>query len=297
MQVFARVVEAGSFAGAAGRLGLSRAAASKQVMQLEEHLGTRLLNRTTRRLGLTEEGAAYYERCLTILGAIEEAEREAAAARGEPRGTLRISAPVSFGTLHLGPAINGFVAQYPKIAVALSLEDRYVDLVEEGFDAALRIGRLADSSLLARRLCSARLVVVASPDYWQRKGRPKVPAELAGHPCLNYTLRADGRGWRFVDGEGREQIIVIAGPITTNNGDLLRLAAIAGVGVAWLPDFIVGADVKAGRLETALDEYRPEEAGIQIVYPQTRHVSPKLRAFVDFLVAYFVSVPSWQLTR
>jgi DNA-binding transcriptional LysR family regulator len=297
MQVFTRVVEAGSFAAAAGRLGLSRAAASKQVMQLEEHLGTRLLNRTTRRLALTEEGAQYYERCLGILGAIEEAEREAADARGEPRGTLRLSAPVSFGTLHLGPAVNEFVARHPKLNVALTLDDRYVDLVEEGFDAAIRIGRLADSSLVARRLCSVGLVVAASPEYWRRHGRPTQPSELAQHACLNYTLRTDGRDWRFRDAAGEEQSVAVSGPITTNNGDLLRLAALAGVGVAWLPDFIIGADVKAGRLETALDDWRLPAAGVHIVYPQTRHVSPKLRAFVDFLARSFTGAPSWRLGK
>jgi DNA-binding transcriptional LysR family regulator len=295
MEVFARVVEAGSFAGAADRLGLSRAAASKQVMQLEAHLGARLLNRTTRRLSLTEEGAAYYERCLRILAELDDAERVAAEARGAPRGTLRLSAPLSFGILHLGPALSAFACRHQGVSLALTLDDRFVDLVEEGFDAAIRIGRLPDSTLVARLLCRTRLVVAAAPAYWREHGVPLAPAELARHRCLNYTLRAAGRDWRFADGSGGEETVAVAGPLTANNGDVLRAAALAGAGVAWLPDFLIGADVKAGLLETALDDRRGGEIGIYIVYPQTRHLTAKLRVFVDFLVEHFSAPPDWRL--
>lgn len=295
MEVFARVVEAGSFAAAAERLALSRAAASKQVMQLEAHLGTRLLNRTTRRLSLTGEGEAYYARCLRILGEVATAEREAGEAADAPRGTLRVTAPVSFGILHLGPIVGEFAARFPGVTLALGFDDRFVDLVAEGYDAGIRIGRLPDSTLVARRLCRTRLVVVASPGYWQAHGKPRVPAELARHPCGNYTLRADGRDWRFDDGSGGVEIVSVAGPLTANNGDVLREAALAGACVAWLPDFLVGADVKAGRLETALEDRRMDEAGIHVIYPQTRHVTAKLRALVDLLVERFARPPAWQL--
>jgi DNA-binding transcriptional LysR family regulator len=294
MEVFARVVESGSFAGAAARLGLSRAAASKHVMQLEEHLGVRLLNRTTRRLSLTAEGAAFHERCQRILAELEQAECEASEARGEPRGTLRISAPVSFGTRHLGGAIGEFSRQYPRVSIALTLDDRFVDLVEDGFDAAIRIGRLPDSTLVARRLCAARLVIVAAPAYWARAGRPRALEDLAGHSALNYTLRAAGRDWRFGEGAG-ERSVAVSGPISANNGDVLRAAAVAGAGAALLPDFIVGEDVKAGRLEPVLQSLTGPAIGIHVVYPQTRHVTAKLRLFVDFLVGHFGTPPAWQL--
>jgi DNA-binding transcriptional LysR family regulator len=178
LAAFVRVVESGSFSAAAAKLGLSRAAASKYVHQLEDHLGVRLLNRTTRRLSLTEEGAAFYERAVRILGELEAAESEASAGAGEARGTLRLSAPLSFGTRHLGPAVAEFLRRQPHVQVTLTLEDRFVDLVEDGFDAAIRIGRLADSSLVARRLCATRLLLASSPGYWRRRGTPREPAAL-----------------------------------------------------------------------------------------------------------------------
>jgi DNA-binding transcriptional LysR family regulator len=293
MEVFVRVVETGSFSGAAERLGLSRAAASKQVMQLEERLGTRLLNRTTRRLSLTEDGQAFYERSLRILAEMEAAEAEAADRHGEPRGTLRLSAPVSFGLLHLGGALSGFLERHPAVAVTVTLDDRYVDLVEEGFDAAIRIGRLADSSLVARRVCAVELLLVASPDYWRRHGKPGSPAELAGHPALLYTLAAFGREWRLADRAGREETVLAKPVLAANNGDVLRAAALAGTGVALLPDFIVGQDVREGRLEEAVPGWRGPQGGIHIVWPSSRHVAIKLRAFIDHLVAHFAERPSW----
>jgi DNA-binding transcriptional LysR family regulator len=293
MEVFARVVEAGSFAGAAERLGLSRGAASKHIMQLEARIGVQLLNRTTRRLSLTEEGRAYYERCLRILADVEEAEREAGEATGKPRGTLRLSAPVSFGLLHLGSAVHEFAQINPAVRVELSLDDRVADLVKEGFDAAIRIGRLADSSLVGRRLCGTRLVVAAAPGYWHERGKPAAPAALAGHACLHYTLQSGGAEWRFRDRSGGEHVVRAAGPLAANNGDVLRAAALAGAGVALLPDFIIGPDLQSGALESVLDEYAAPKFGVHVVYPPSRQVPLKLRAWVDFLAARFAPRPPW----
>jgi DNA-binding transcriptional LysR family regulator len=293
LSVFVRVVETGSFSAAAEKLGLSRAAASKSVQQLEEHLGARLLNRTTRRLSVTEEGSALYERAVRLLGELDEAEREAAAGAGDPRGTLRLSAPVSFGTLHLGPAVAEFLCQHPHVHVALALEDRFVDLVEDGFDAAIRIGQLADSSLVARRLCATRLILAAAPAYWQRKGRPDHPADLAAEDCFVYTLQAAGRSWHLVDGGGKETVLQARGALAVNNGDVLRAAALAGAGVVLLPDFLIGPDIKAGRLERALPQWRGPEFGVHAVWPSSRHVPARLRVFVDFLAQRLAPQPDW----
>jgi DNA-binding transcriptional LysR family regulator len=292
LAAFVRVVESGSFSTAAAKLGLSRAAASKYVRQLEEHLGVRLLNRTTRRLSLTEEGAAFFERATRILAELEAAEGEASAGAGEARGTLRLSAPVSFGRRHLGPAIAEFLRRHPHVQIALTLEDRFVDLVEDGFDAAIRIGRLADSSLVSRRLCSTRLVLAAAPSYWRRKGKPATPQALPLEDCFVYTLQAAGRSWRLIDFAGREAMLQARGALVANNGDVLRAAALAGAGIVLLPDFIVGEDVATGRLETALPGWRGIDLGIQAVWPSGRHVPTRLRLFLDFL-AQELSSPPW----
>jgi DNA-binding transcriptional LysR family regulator len=294
IEIFARVVETGSFVAAAERLGISRAAASKHVLRLEERLGARLLNRTTRRVGLTEEGAAFYDRCARILAELEEAEHDLGAARREPRGTLRVNAPVSFGVLHLGAAIGSFAGRYPQVRIALALNDRVVDLVEEGFDVAVRIGRLPSSSLVARRICETGLVPVASPDYWGRHGKPATPEELRRHNCLVYTLQA-GSDWRFVGPHGSEHLVTVTGSISASNGDVLRAAALAGIGVALLPDFIAGPDVQSGALVAAFADYRAPVLGVHAVYPPTRHVPAKLRAFIDFLGERFSPRPSWAL--
>jgi DNA-binding transcriptional LysR family regulator len=292
LAAFARVVESGSFSAAAAKLGLSRAAASKYVRQLEEHLGVRLLNRTTRRLSLTEEGAAFYERAARILAELEAAEGEASAVAGEARGTLRLSAPVSFGTRHLAPAIAEFLCRHPHVQVALTLDDRFVDLVDDGFDAAIRIGRLADSSLVVRRLCATRLVLSASPGYWRRKGKPRTPAALPLDDCLVYTLQVAGRSWRLLDAAGKETVLQARGALAVNNGDVLREAALAGAGIVLLPDFLVGEDIVAGRLETALPGWRGVELGIQAVWPSGRHLPKRLRLFLDFLALKLSSPPS-----
>jgi DNA-binding transcriptional LysR family regulator len=292
MKVFATVVEQGSFARAADKLDLSVSACSRQVAELEAHLGTRLMHRTTRRLSLTESGTLFHERCLDLLAAVEEAEQEAASSATQAKGTLRISCSINFGVRHLAPAVGEFLAANPHVKLDVSLADRYVDLVEEGYDLAVRIGQVTTPTLIARRLGETRLVPCASPEYLRRHGTPQKPADLAQHACLTYEYLAMRNVWRFRDRRGREQSVRVAGPMHANNGDLLAAAAIAGIGIAMEPDFIVAEDLAEGRLVALLPEYEPPAASIFAVYPSRRHLSAKVRVFVDFLAARFAGA-SW----
>ncbi|HYE00777.1 MAG TPA: LysR family transcriptional regulator [Alphaproteobacteria bacterium] len=292
MAVFVRVADGGSFAAAAAHFGLSRAMVSKYVQALEERLGARLLHRTTRRLSLTEIGADYLQRCREIVAAAAEAEAAAGALQAEPRGRLRINAPVSFGARHLAPALAAYLARHPAVTAELSLNDRVVDLVEEGYDLAVRIGRLADSSLVARRLAPARMAVAAAPDYLARHGAPARPEDLARHACLTYSYAAAGDEWRF-EGPDGPAAVRVAGPFRANNGDAVLAAGLAGLGVLLQPTFIVGEALAAGRLVALLPGWRPAELAIHAVYPSGRHVPPKLRSLVDFLAARFGERPAW----
>jgi DNA-binding transcriptional LysR family regulator len=282
MQVFTAVVDNGSFVAAANRLAMSRAMASKSVAALEEHLGTRLLNRTTRRLSVTEAGLAFYERSMQILADIREAEQVAGRMATEPRGTLKVTMPLAYGLHRLGPVIAGYASRYPQVTMDLSLSDRKVDVVEEGYDVAIRIGKLPESGLIARKLGTVHGVVVGAPDYLARQGKPEVPADLAHHVCLGYSLTSLGDEWRL---QGADGIVSVrsSGSIKADNGDMLRLAAVAGAGLIFQPWFIVEEDVRAGLLERVLQDYTSEELGIHAVYPSRRHLSAKVRTFVDFL--------------
>ena len=290
--VFAAVVEAQSFTEAARRLGMSKAAVSKQVSRLEERLGARLLNRTTRRLSLTEVGAAYYERCARIVAEAEEAELAVTRLHEVPRGTLRVDAPVSFGLQYLAPVLPTFMARHPELHVDLTFNDRIVDLVAEGYDLAVRIGRLPDSTLVARKLAESRSLVCAAPQYWEKHGRPERPADLAAHNCFGYSYLATRNEWRFRGPDGPVPVRV-SGSLTANNGDALREAAVAGLGVALIPVFMACDDFRAGRLEPVLRDFAPDLAGIHAVYPHNRHLSAKVRAFVDFLVEALDPAP-WE---
>jgi len=283
---FVAVVDAGGFSAAASKLGLSKSAVSKQVSRLEDRLGARLLNRTTRRLALTEVGRAFYERGVRILAEVEEAERAVTELHAEPRGTLRVNAPMSFGIGHVAPALPAFMARYPELSVDLVLNDRVVDVIDEGFDLAIRITRLRDSSLIARRLARFRRVVCATPAYWNRKGRPTRPDDLAGHDCLIYTYLSNPGEWPFDGPEGRVNLQV-TGRLFANNGDALRSVALEGLGVVMIPTFIICDDLIAGRLETVLEDWEERDLGIWAVYPHNRHLSAKVRAFVDFLAERF----------
>lgn len=292
MEVFVRVVERGSFIAAAEELRLSRAMVSKHVQDLEERLGVRLLNRTTRRIALTEAGRAYFERCAQILADVEEAEDAAGALQSEPRGTLRLNAPMSFGIIHLAPAIADFSAAHPGVAVDVALNDRVVDLIEEGYDLAVRIGRLADSSLIARRLAPCRLVACASPDYLRAHGEPGHPEDLTRHNCLGYSYWVSRDEWRFEGPDGPISVC-ISGNLRANNGDALRVAALHGQGIVLQPTFLVGDDLVSGRLVPLLRQFQLPELGIFAVYPPGRHLAAKVRSFVTFLAARYGEHPAW----
>jgi DNA-binding transcriptional LysR family regulator len=296
MAVFARVVEAQSFTAAATQLGMSRSAVSKTIAALEDRLGARLLHRTTRRLAQTEVGQAFYERCARIVAEAEEAELAVSHLQTTPRGTLRISAPVSFGILHLAPALPDFLKRYRELRVDIGLADRMVDLIEEGYDVALRIGALPDSSLVARLIGDNHMVLCAAPAYWQRRSRPVEPRDLTQHDCLTYAYQHNPNEWPFVGPDGRFTVRV-GGPLGSNNGDLSLDAALAGVGVVLLPCFLCGAHLASGRLEPALSNWMPPPTGIHAVYPHGRHLSAKVRAFVDFLVERFGPTPPWEVAR
>ncbi len=293
MAVFARVVDAGSFSRAAEALGLSKSAVSKQVARLEDRLGARLLNRTTRKLSLTEAGAAFHAGCRQMLAEAEDAEAAVGHLAQAPRGTLHVNAPMTFGQQHVAPALPEFMARYPELDVNLQLNDRTVDLVAEGFDVAVRIGRLADSSLVARRLAPQNTAVVAAPEYLDRHGRPEHPQELDRHACLLYSYLASGPVWHFRGRDGPVRVPV-AGRLEANNGDVLLAAAKGGAGIARLPTFICGDAVRAGELERLLPGWvDTADAAVYAVYPASRQVSPKLRVFIDFLAARFGPAPYW----
>ena len=289
MTVFAKVVEQGSFARAAERLSISSSACSRQVAELEAHLETRLLNRTTRRLSLTEGGQGFYERCVQLLADLDEAEQAAAQNAARPRGTLRVMTSINFGVRHVSPAIGEFLAKYPDVRFDVSLSDRIVDLVEEGYDLAIRIGSAGGETLVARKLGEARMVACASPAYLKAHGAPKTPEDLARHSCLTYEYMPLRNVWTFRGKDGREHAVRVSGPLHSNNGDLLAAAAVAGVGIAYEPEFILGPDLKAGRLVPILGSYTSPLGPIYAVYPSRRYLSAKVRAFVDFLAERFAN--------
>lgn len=292
MSIFIEVVNASGFTPAAEKIGLSRAQVSKSVMQLEQHLGTRLLNRTTRRVSLTETGRVYYERCKTILNDIEEIEGIAGEQTTKPHGTLTLSAPTTFGILHLKDAIPAYIKQYPQVQISLSLNDRFVDVVSEGFDLVLRIAELDDSSLIARKIAPCKRVFCASPDYLKQNGIPMVPQDLAIHHCLIYSNELKPDTW-ILHGPNGIESIKVNGPVCADNGDILRASAISGLGITLLPTFIVGSDINEGRLQQVLPDYCPPEISIYAVFPSRRYLSAKVRTFVDFLSEYFGNTPDW----
>ncbi len=294
MQAFARVVALGSYAEAARSLGLTRSAVSKGVMELERILGARLLDRTTRKVSPTEAGRGYYERSVDILASIEEAELQVSRLHDEPRGVLRINAPMSFGALHLGRAVADFMSAYPDLKVELTLNDRFVDPIEEGVDVTVRIAVLEDSSLIARKLAPARRVLVASPGYLERHGEPRAPADLVSHRCLGYGHTTTLQRWVLTREEERLSV-PIASCLCSNNGDVLRTAAVAGHGITMLPTFLVGPDIRAGRLAVVMPDFPPTGLGIYALYAPNRYLAAKTRVLVDFLAARFGDTPEWDL--
>ena len=288
--VFAAVVEAGSFTAAAEKMGQSKSAVSKQVTRLEQRLGAQLIARTTRRLNLTEVGQAFYERCRRIIAEAEEAELAVTHLQERPRGRLRVTAPVSFGITHLTRALPDFMAQFPEVKVFMDFSDRRVDILEEGFDMAVRIGVLEDSSLIAKRIAETRRPILASKDYWDRMGQPEHPKDLETHNCLIYTYLSAQNSWTFKDPDdpkGAGISVRVSGTLTSNNGNALALAASAGLGIVNSPTFICAESIRNGDLISALDAFEPDPIGIYALYPPNRHLSAKVRAFVDFLVARY----------
>ena len=292
---FARVVDAGSFAAAAQRLDVSVSAVSRQVSELEAHLGVRLLHRTTRRLSLTEAGRLFYGRAVQLLADLDEAEVEVGAQAVVPRGTLRLTSSISFGTRYLVSAIAEFRRQNDALRFDVELSDRTVDLVDEGLDLAIRIGPIGSQTLIGRQIGSARMICCAAPSYLARHAAPRTPEDLAAHACLTYAYAADRNVWRFHDARQRIHEVKPAGPVHANNGGMLAALAVAGIGITLEPDFIVADDVRAGRLVMLLPDYVAPSIPINAAYPSRRHLSAKVRAFIDFLVQRFASHPPWAL--
>ena len=289
LKVFTSVVSESSFAGAAERLGMSRTAVSKHVMDLEAQLDARLLTRTTRRVSLTATGSSYYERAQRILADLEEADAEASQLTLNPKGHLRINAPMSFGISHIAPHLSRYLDRYPEVTVDLSLNDRQVDLVEEGFDLAIRIAELEESSLIARRIAYSRVVVCASPQYLEAHGVPEEPEDLTRHACLTYSNMRDPNVWRFA-WNGKETKIVVPSKAVCNNGDALMAAAISGLGIIYQPSFIVGPALRRGELVELLPDYVDGGFNIYAVYPSRRHLPARVRTFIDHLAECFADV-------
>lgn len=283
IRVFTRVADCGSFVAASDSLKMSKAAVSRYVSDLEHRLGARLMHRTTRKLSLTPDGEIFLSRCRAILESIEESEEEISKRGLTASGTLRITAPVSFGIRHLAPLWSDFLIAHPQVKIELELSDRVINLVEEGFDLAIRIGKLNDSTLVSRQITSTRLVLCASPDYLKRRGTPSHPAELVEHETFSYSLLSTGHTWKFDGPEGRVDVRV-SPRMTSNNGDTGVEVCVRGGGIHLWPTFLIEEYLRAGSLVEVLPDFKASNFGIHAVYPSRKHVSPKVRVLVDFLV-------------
>lgn len=283
LRAFVKVVELGSFSEAGRQLRLSRSAISKYVAELENDLGVQLLNRTTRRASPTENGQAYFERAVAILADLDAADRSVAHLQSTPRGLLRVNAPMSFGTIKLGPAIADFMARYPELQIQFVLNDEHVDPVQEGLDVTLRIAELESSSLIARKIVAIERVVCAAPDYLARRGTPAHPNELREHDCLTYGFLSTGNQWKLSGPDG-EHWVQPRWKLCANNAEVLCDAAVKGCGIAILPVFIAAEDLERGALRAILADYKPPPLALYAVYPPTRHLALKVRLFIDFLV-------------
>jgi DNA-binding transcriptional LysR family regulator len=293
MSVFVAVAELGSFAAAADRAGVSRTAASRLVKELEAHLGAALMNRTTRRLSLTRAGNAYLERVRRALELIEDADREAHSGAQSPRGTVRVSAPMAFGVRHIAPRLGAYLDRYGDVDIDLVLNDRRVDLVEEGFDLAVRIGRLADSSLIARTIATTRMVLCASASYLEAHGQPARPDDLTGHNCLGYAFWSGRNRWELIGPDGTPVAVAVSGRLWSNNGDALVNAAAGGLGIIFQPDFIVHEALARGSLIEVLEGHAGPEIGIHVVYAPTAFMPTRVRSFIDFLARSFAGPRPW----
>ncbi len=293
MNAFVRVVEAGSISAAADRMNVAKSVISRRLKELETHLGVELFHRTTRQMNLTDSGRAFYQQSVRILADILEAEHATSQFHGALKGNLKVALPLSFGLMHLGPAINDFLQAHPDIEFDLDFNDRHVDLLVEGFDLAIRIASLADSSLIARRLAPIQTVMCASPAYLERMGKPQVPHELIHHWCLVYNLISNFDNWDLYDTKQQLVRTKIVPYLKAGNGEFLRDAAVAGLGIVMLPTFIVYQEIASSALVPLLTEFHTAQLAAYAIYPQTRHLSQRVRAFVDFLVKRFEGLPYW----
>jgi DNA-binding transcriptional LysR family regulator len=295
MRAFTRVVEAGGFAAAARDMGVARSVVHKHVLKLEDTLGTQLLRRSTRQVSTTETGHAFYMRCMQILAETDAAIAQVKELQDEPRGALRINAPMSFGTLQLAPLVGEFMARYPEVHVELALNDRFVDPIEEGFDLSIRISAPRTfTSLVCRVLCPARLVLCASSTYLAANAEPAAPEDLLQHRCLHYGYQESGLRW-LLTRAGQDVSVPINCAMWSNNGEVLAQAALRHQGIAMLPTFIVGAWLQSGELRTVLTEYAPAPLQVTALYPRHRHLSSKVVMFLDLLESHFGRSPHWDL--
>ena len=295
MGAFIRVVEAGSISGASDRLGVAKSAVSRRLKELEEHLGVELFHRTTRKMNLTDTGRAFYHQSVRILEDVLEAEHSTSQAHGTLKGSLKIALPSTFGIMHMGPAINEFLQTHPEIEFDLDFNDREVDLIEEGFDLAVRIAKLPDSSLIARRLASIQTVICASPAYLEQMGVPQTPNDLIEHQCLVYSLLRDYDYWQLTDSNGSEIKTKIRPYLKASTGEFLKDAAVEGRGIILVPSFIAYKEIENGALVSVLKDYKTQQLDAYAIYPQTRHLSQRVRVFVDFLVKRFEGTPYWDV--
>lgn len=292
MGIFARVAEAKGFSAAARRLGISKSVVSKEVAKLEKSLGARLLNRTTRQLSLTEVGAAFYDHCARIVQEAEEAALLVDRLHAKPRGVLKCTAPVAFATLHIAAVLPDFLARYPEVQIDMTVGDRFFELADEGFDLAIRIARELPPNMVARKLAPINRVVCATPGYFEKHGIPIVPQDLAKHNCLVYTHANPDSYWRFRSSEG-DIVVPVRGNLKLNDDEVIWQAVRGGLGISILPTFTVGNDLQSGHLQAVLAEYIPTETNLYALYLPNRHLSAKVRVFIDFLLERFEPPPYW----
>ena len=294
-RMFIAVMETGSFVGAAERLKTSSGQASKLLSRLESDLGVRLLNRTTRSVSPTEAGRAYYDRLRPLIDEIDTLDLDILNISQSPRGRLRLTAPLTFGILELTPVLTQFAAEYPDIEFDVSFSDRLTNLVDEGFDMAVRVGRPGDSSLIIRKLCAVRIVVVGAPDYLEQHGVPQSPEDLRHHSCIIDTNFADPKKWPFRNASGQPENVSIDGRIRFSNAEACLLAAEAGLGLACVPGFVAGDAIRSGRVIRLLQSFETEPYDVHVLYPHSRHLAAKVRLLVDTLVERYKDLPHWEV--
>ena len=294
IQAFVHIVEVATITAAAVRLGVAKSAVSRRLSELEEQLGVELFHRTTRKLVLTESGQGFYTRCIQILADLEEAEQAVSQAHQELSGQLRVAAPLSFGVMHLGPAIIEFQKLHPKLNFDIDFNDRQIDLIQEGFDIGIRIAHLKDSSLIARKLAKVSFSVCASPEYIKQRGVPSSAKDLINHTCLTYSYLDNPNHWTFITKQGDKQTIKIPRLMQANNGSFLNAAAISGLGILRIPTFITYESIAKGELVRILQDYSIPDVNVYAIYPPTRHLSQRVRRFIDFLAERFSGLPYWE---